>query len=75
MAGVIPIHLPPSPKGDNMTVLRTVAQQIYEFGSFLYTFTVDDKTIADVYRIDKSTNAQIYHTGNNEVNRVIFTKA
>ena len=58
-----------------MEAIRTIAEQVHEFGSFLYSYKADDRENVDVYRMDTATNAEIHHTGNHNVIRVTFIKS
>ena len=66
--------LPLPRKEVSMTALQTVAEQILEFGSFVYTYKEDSKTHTDVYKIDGNTMAQIKCDGMQRVIQVTFTK-
>ena len=57
-----------------MTALQTVAEQILEFGTFVYTYKEDSTTHTDVYKIDGNTMAQIKCDGMQRVIQVTFTK-
>lgn len=58
-----------------MTALVTCAEQIKEFGNFKYTYVVDKSLTADVYKLDKHTDATIFHTGDMRVSKVSFQRA
>lgn len=62
-------------KGTQMSALSTAAEQVHEFGSFLYTAqTLDFKALKDVYRLDSTTNAHIIRTRNGDLQEVRFVK-
>lgn len=58
-----------------MSALSTAAEQVHEFGSFLYTAqTLDFKALKDVYRLDNTTNAHIIRTRNGDLQEVRFVR-
>jgi hypothetical protein len=57
-----------------MNALKTAANQIKTFGTWIRTDTYTDAT-ADVYRVDTVTNATIYTDKRGHVQQVTFQYA
>lgn len=57
-----------------MYQLKTVAQQVEEFGTYLRTDTVNNTRI-DIYMVDRSTHAHIERDKNGNPKTVTFTSA
>lgn len=72
--GIAPnLHPPALPRlGDyHMNQLKTVAQQVEEFGTYIRSYIANGENI-DVYKIDTSTHAHICRDKNDNPKSVTF---